>query len=231
MELQFTQQEPTTIERLFARIAYRYDFANALLSLGMDTLWRRYVAARAVRWAPTQVLDLATGSGALAAEILKQIPASHVIGADFCAPMLALARNRGLKELVVADGLALPFKSSRFDLVTVAFGLRNMASYEKALREMHRVLIPGGHLVILDFSLPKPPLRWAYRIYLHHLLPVLAGWVTGAPEAYRYFGNSIEAFPKGAAMLELMHLCGFYNCDAKPLSMGIVTVYTAQAIS
>jgi demethylmenaquinone methyltransferase / 2-methoxy-6-polyprenyl-1,4-benzoquinol methylase len=231
MELRFTQQEPTTIRRLFARIAHRYDLANTLLSLGMDTFWRRYVAGRVARWAPGEILDVATGSGALAAEILKRIPEARVIGADFCAPMLALARRRGLKELVVADGLALPFRSSRFDVVTVAFGLRNMASYETALGEMHRILRPGGHLVILDFSLPNPPLRRVYRFYLHHVLPVLAGWLTGEPEAYRYFGTSIEAFPKGTAMLELMHQCGFYNCDAKPLSMGIVTVYTAQAIS
>jgi demethylmenaquinone methyltransferase / 2-methoxy-6-polyprenyl-1,4-benzoquinol methylase len=231
MELRFTQQEPTTIRRLFARIAHRYDLANSLLSMGMDTLWRRYVASRVARWAPGEILDLATGSGALAAELVKRLPESRVIGADFCIPMLALARRRGLKDLVVADGLALPFQSSRFDVVTVAFGLRNMASYITAIGEMHRVLRPGGHLVILDFSLPNPPLRWGYRFYLHHVLPLLAGWVTGEPEAYRYFGNSIEAFPKGSQMLELMHEGGFYNCDAKPLSMGIVTVYSGQAIS
>jgi demethylmenaquinone methyltransferase/2-methoxy-6-polyprenyl-1,4-benzoquinol methylase len=230
MELTFTQQEPTTIHRLFAQIAPRYDLANTLLSLGLDALWRCHVAARVARWAPRDILDLATGSGALAAEISRQVPGVRLIGADFCAPMLTLARRRGLKELVVADGLALPFQSDRFDVVTIAFGLRNMALYEVAIGEMCRVLRSGGHVVILDFSFPSHPFLWGYRFYLHHILPVLAGWVTGEPEAYRYLGESIEGFPKGEKMLELLNRCGFRNCDAKPLSRGIVTVYTGQVV-
>ena len=230
MELAFTQQAPTTICRLFAQIAPRYDLANTLLSLGLDTLWRCHVATRVARWAPRDILDLATGSGALAAEVSRQVPGARLIGADFCAPMLALARRRGLEELVVADGLALPFQSDQFDVVTIAFGLRNMASYEVAMGEIRRVLRSSGYLVILDFSFPNPPLRWGYRFYLHHILPVLGGWVTGEPEAYRYFGESIEGFPKGERMLELLNRCGFRNCDAKPLSAGIVTVYTGQVV-
>jgi demethylmenaquinone methyltransferase/2-methoxy-6-polyprenyl-1,4-benzoquinol methylase len=228
MQHAFTQQEPATIRRLFAQIAHRYDLANTLLSLGMDALWRRYVASRVATWNPKEILDLATGSGVLASEISKRVPGARLIGADFCAPMLALALKRGLRELVVADGLALPFPDQRFDVVTVAFGLRNMASYEVAMREMRRVLRSGGHLVILDFSLPRAPLRFGYRFYLHHVLPVLAGWVTGEPDSYRYFGDSIEAFPKGADMLNLMQQCGFHDCEATPLSAGIVTVYVAE---
>jgi demethylmenaquinone methyltransferase / 2-methoxy-6-polyprenyl-1,4-benzoquinol methylase len=225
MQEVFTQQEPNTIRGLFARIAHRYDLANTLLSLGMDTLWRHHVAKRITQWNPKEILDLATGSGVLAAEILRHNQNTRLIGADFCAPMLTLAQRRGLKNLVVADGLALPFPTGHFDVVTVAFGLRNMASYDIALREMFRVLRREGHLVILDFSLPKPPLRFGYRFYLHHILPVLAGWVTGEPDAYRYFGDSIEAFPKGNDMLGLMRHCGFRNGTATPLSAGIVTVY------
>jgi demethylmenaquinone methyltransferase/2-methoxy-6-polyprenyl-1,4-benzoquinol methylase len=101
-----------------------------------------------------------------------------------------------------------------------------MASYDTALSEARRVLRPGGHLVILDFSLPKPPLRTFYRIYLHHILPVLAGWLTGEPDAYRYFSGTIEGFPKDEAMLELLRRCKFSHCDATPLSLGVVTVYT-----
>ena len=226
MESVFTQKEPNTIQRLFARIAHRYDFANSLLSLGCDSLWRANVGARVKNWAPATVLDLATGSGVLAQELQRQIPAARIVGADFCAPMLTLARRRGIMELVVADGLALPFQDARFDVVTIAFGLRNMASYDTALSEARRVLRPGGHLVILDFSLPKPPLRTFYRIYLHHILPVLAGWLTGEPDAYRYFSGTIEGFPKGEAMLELLRRCKFSRCDATPLSLGVVTVYT-----
>jgi demethylmenaquinone methyltransferase/2-methoxy-6-polyprenyl-1,4-benzoquinol methylase len=228
MESVFTQKEPNTIQQLFARIAHRYDLANSLLSLGCDSLWRANVGASVKRWAPTAILDLATGSGVLAHELKKQIPAARVVGADFCAPMLTLARRRGITELVVADGLALPFRDSLFDVVTVAFGLRNMASYDAALNEARRVLRSGGHLLILDFSLPNPPFRTLYRIYLHHVLPLLAGWLTGEPDAYHYFSGTIEGFPKGEAMLELLRRCGFSTCDAKQLSMGIVTVYTGQ---
>jgi demethylmenaquinone methyltransferase / 2-methoxy-6-polyprenyl-1,4-benzoquinol methylase len=228
MESVFTQKEPNSIQRLFARIAHRYDLANSLLSLGCDSLWRAKVGSRVKRWAPAIILDLATGSGVLAHELKKQIPAARIVGADFCAPMLTYARRRGIAELVVADGLALPFQDGRFDVVTMAFGLRNMASYDVALREAGRVLRAGGHLVILDFSLPNPPLRAFYEIYLNHFLPVLAGWVTGEPDAYYYFAGTIKTFPKGEAMLELLRGCGFSNCDAKPLTMGIVTVYTAE---
>jgi demethylmenaquinone methyltransferase / 2-methoxy-6-polyprenyl-1,4-benzoquinol methylase len=228
MEPVFTQKEPNTIQHLFARIAHRYDLTNTLLSLGCDSLWRANVGARVKNWGPNAILDLATGSGVLAQELKRQVPAARVIGADFCAPMLTLARRRGIKELVVADGLALPFQDDRFDVVTVAFGLRNMASHDMALQEARRVLRDGGHLVILDFSLPKPPLRTLYRWYLHHVLPVLAGWLTGEPDAYHYFAGTIEEFPKGEEMLILLRRCGFGNCEAKPLTMGIVTVYTGQ---
>jgi demethylmenaquinone methyltransferase/2-methoxy-6-polyprenyl-1,4-benzoquinol methylase len=228
MESVFTQKEPDTIRSLFARIAYRYDLANSLLSLGCDSLWRANVGARVKCWSPAAILDLATGSGVLAQELQRQIPAARVVGADFCAPMLTFARRRGISELVVADGLALPFREGQFDVVTVAFGLRNMASYDVALCEARRVMRPGGHLVILDFSLPKPPLRDVYRIYLHRVLPILAGWLTGEPDAYHYFAGTIEGFPKGEAMLELLRRCGYLNCDARPLSMGVVTVYTGQ---
>jgi demethylmenaquinone methyltransferase/2-methoxy-6-polyprenyl-1,4-benzoquinol methylase len=230
MESSFTQQEPTTIQHLFAQIADRYDLANTLLSLGLDSAWRAYVSARIARWAPRDILDLATGSGVLAEAITKRIPAARVVGADFCAPMLAVARRRGIKELVVADGLALPFIMRGFDVVTIAFGLRNMASYEKALSEVRRVLRTGGRIVVLDFSLPGPPLLPLYRLYLHHFLPLVAGWLTGKPEAYRYFSQSIEGFPKGEAMLKLLRAGGFGNCEAKPLTLGIVTVYVGQKV-
>jgi demethylmenaquinone methyltransferase / 2-methoxy-6-polyprenyl-1,4-benzoquinol methylase len=228
MDSVFTQKEPNTIRHLFARIAHRYDLANTLLSLGCDSLWRANVGAKVKSWEPAAILDIATGSGVLAHELKRQVPAARVVGADFCPPMLALARRRGISELVVADGLALPFQDARFDVVTIAFGLRNMACFDAALNEAGRVLRPGGHLLILDFSLPKPPLRTLYRIYLHHVLPVLAGWLTGEPDAYRYFAGTIEDFPKGEAMLELLRRCGFLSCESRSLTAGIVTVYTGQ---
>jgi demethylmenaquinone methyltransferase/2-methoxy-6-polyprenyl-1,4-benzoquinol methylase len=142
---------------------------------------------------------------------------------------MCFARRRGIK-IGRRRWFGLPFLDERFDVVTVAFGLRNMASYEVALCEARRVLRAGGHVVILDFSLPGPPLRPLYRLYLHHVLPILAGLLTGQPDAYRYFGGTIEDFPKGETMLELLRSSGFANRDAKPLTMGIVTVYSGQKI-
>jgi len=128
-----------------------------------------------------------------------------------------------------ADGLALPFAAATFDAVTVAFGLRNMASWEKALGEMNRVLRPGGLLVLLDFSLPpKGPLREIYRIYLHHILPRIAGWTTGRAEAYEYLGESIEAFPRGSGMAALIESCGFHCAPPRRMCLGIVSLYAAR---
>jgi demethylmenaquinone methyltransferase / 2-methoxy-6-polyprenyl-1,4-benzoquinol methylase len=224
----YTQKDPGSIQDMFGRIAYRYDLANTLLSFGCDSLWRLWVGTLVQKWKPVAILDLATGSGVLAHQLKRQIPCARVVAADFCAPMLAVARRRGLRDLVVADGLALPFRDRVFDVVTIAFGLRNMAAYETALNEAKRVLHEGGRLVILDFSLPPGPLRALYRLYLHHLLPLYAGVVTGEPDAYRYFADSIESFPKGKEMLELLLRSGFSECEARPLTLGIVTVYTGR---
>jgi demethylmenaquinone methyltransferase/2-methoxy-6-polyprenyl-1,4-benzoquinol methylase len=228
MKSDFNQKEPSSIRNLFSRIADRYDLANTLLSFGCDSLWRLKVGGMVRRWRPHTILDLATGSGVLAQELKRQSPSARIVAADFCAPMLNVAHRRGIKELVVADGLALPFRDNLFDIVTVAFGLRNMASPEIALSEMRRVLRDNGHLVILEFSLPPWPLRALYRLYLHHVLPGFAGLVTREPDAYRYFGASIETFPKGADMVSLLNRSGFSDCAARPLTMGIVTVYTGR---
>jgi demethylmenaquinone methyltransferase / 2-methoxy-6-polyprenyl-1,4-benzoquinol methylase len=142
--------------------------------------------------------------------------------------MLEVARRLGSRRLVQADALALPFQDGEFDAVTVAFGLRNMASWEGALREMARVLVPGGHVLVLDFSVPPPPLRTVYRPYLHHVLPRLASWVTGEKEAYRYLAESIEAFPSGAALCGLLAAAGFVEANCEPLSGGIVSLYVGR---
>jgi len=220
-------RDPPKVRAMFDRIARRYQLANTILSSGMDALWRRRSAGIVRSWAPRRVLDIATGSGDLARAIERACPAAEVVGADFSANMLEVARQLGSRNLVQADAMAMPFGDGEFDVVTVAFGLRNMASWDGALREMRRVLRPGGHVLVLDFSIPRGPLRWAYRPYLHHVLPRLAGWLTGAPEAYRYLGESIEAFPSGAALCALMESAGFREAHAEALSGGIVSLYTA----
>lgn len=221
------------IRQLFASIASRYALANHLLSGGIDYWWRYYVAKKIAAWKPRDLLDVATGNGELAFAIGKKNPVTKIIGIDFCQEMLAYAhqanKSREQFTFLEADALSLPFEKNSFDVVTVAFGLRNMSSLEGALSEMRRVLRPGAHLLILDFSIPTAPLiKPLYRFYLHHLLPRFAGWLTGKSNAYEYMGASIETFPSGEAMKELLRKCHFINPVATSLTGGIVTVYTAE---
>jgi demethylmenaquinone methyltransferase/2-methoxy-6-polyprenyl-1,4-benzoquinol methylase len=221
------QTKSAFVQALFAKIATRYDLANHLLSGGLDFFWRRRAATLVAGWGPKRILDLATGSGDLALTVRSRCPRATIVGVDFCHPMLLVAKRKGLESLITADALALPFAAGAFDVVTVAFGLRNMDPWPAALTEMARVLRPGGHLLILDFSVPRAPLRWIYRPYLHHALPLIATLLTGEKSAYEYLGDSIESFPQGEAMKALIRENGFRETTAERLSGGIVSLYTA----
>jgi len=221
-------QNPAKVRGIFSSIAGRYDLVNHLLSGGLDFLWRARAVRMVEHWQPRSVLDLATGSGDLALAMQKAMPNARVVGADFCLPMLQVAARKGLRPLVVADGTKLPFADASFDAITVAFGLRNMESWPGALREMARVLVRGGHLLILDFSMPRPPFSVLYRFYLHRILPLFAGAVTGNRAGYEYLGESIESFPSGQAMCSLIRENGFAEANALPLAAGIVSIYTAR---
>jgi demethylmenaquinone methyltransferase/2-methoxy-6-polyprenyl-1,4-benzoquinol methylase len=221
-------RDPESVRAMFGRIARRYDLANHVLSGGADFLWRRRAAKLVAGWKPSDVLDLATGSGDLALTIQRRLPQARIVAADFSPEMIEIAREKAVANTVVADALQLPFADSSFDCVTVAFGLRNMADWDRALTEMSRVLRDHGHLLVLDFCLPSGALRPAYRFYLHRCLPLLASIVTGQRSAYDYLGGSIEKFPSGVAMLELIERNGFKNATAEALTGGIATVYTAQ---
>ncbi len=215
------------VRAYFSRIASRYDLANHLLSGGCDVLWRITAAKKVQKWNPRNILDLATGSGDLARTLRRACPDALLVGADFCEPMLQVARSKNLPHLTVADALQLPFADGCFDVVTVAFGLRNMASWTHALSEIKRTLTPGGHLLILDFGLPKPPLLQPYRFYLHKILPFLAALLTGERSAYDYLADSIEAFPNAEAMCARLEAAGYQDAHYTPLLGGITALYTA----
>ncbi|PYJ28681.1 MAG: bifunctional demethylmenaquinone methyltransferase/2-methoxy-6-polyprenyl-1,4-benzoquinol methylase UbiE [Verrucomicrobia bacterium] len=221
--------QPARVRKMFGSIARRYDLANHLLSCGIDFSWRRRAAEIVAEWRPQTIADLATGTGDLALALRKKLPDAEVMGVDVLPEMLDLAQRKGMRRVVLADAMNLPFNDASFDCVTIAFGLRNLENWAAALAEMLRVLKPNGHLLVLEFSLPTSPILAAiYRFYLHRCLPLLGSFLTRTKSAYDYLGDSIEEFPGGTAMCELMQANGFMRPRFHPLTGGIVTIYTAE---
>ena len=220
--------KPTHVREMFGSIATRYDLANHVLSCGIDFYWRARAAEMVDAWHPHTIADLATGTGDLALAMQKKLPYAELTGVDFLPEMLELAQRKGVRQVVLADAMKLPFADASFDCVTIAFGLRNLENCSAALSEMWRVLNAKGHLLVLEFSLPTTPiLRAAYHFYLHRCLPLLGSILTQKKNAYEYLGDSIEKFPSGNAMCELMRGTGYISVNFKPMTGGIVTIYTA----
>jgi demethylmenaquinone methyltransferase / 2-methoxy-6-polyprenyl-1,4-benzoquinol methylase len=227
--------EANAVRSMFARIAGRYDLANHLLSGGIDHLWRRRLVRAVHDSRPQDVLDLATGSGDVAFALSDGLPPGvRITGMDFCQPMLDEAvRKAGALPHVrpidfrQGDGLALPERDASYDAVTIAFGLRNMADRHKCLTEMRRILRPGGRVFVLEFSQPAPWFRPFYYAYLKHVLPIVAGIVTGDRNAYEYLCGSIEQYPDREAMSGEMRRAGFREVRAIPLTFGIVALHVA----
>jgi demethylmenaquinone methyltransferase/2-methoxy-6-polyprenyl-1,4-benzoquinol methylase len=216
---------------MFGAIARRYDLANHTLSCGTDFYWRKCAANMVASWRPRKIVDLATGTGDLALAVQKKLPDAEVTGVDFLPEMLELARRKGVRETILADAMKLPFPDASFDCVTIAFGLRNMENWRDALVEMSRVLKRDGRLLVLEFSLPTVSIvRTIYRFYLHRCLPLLGSFLTRKKSAYDYLGDSIEEFPSGHAMIDLIEASGFKHVTLQPLSYGIATIYTAQSL-
>lgn len=223
-----TGQDPNFVKGAFSKIADRYVLTNHVLSAGTDILWRKKVGRMVEAWDPKNILDAATGTGDLALEIQRRCPDAKMLGTDFCAEMLAHATSAGVKETEVADAMNLRFDDGEFDLVTVAFGLRNMSNWADAVKEMSRVIKPGGRLLVLDFSLPDGVLAKPYEFYLNRVLPKMAGVLTGQREAYEYLAGSIGEFPKGEAMLDLFRDAGLKDTEWIPLSCGIASIYLGK---
>jgi demethylmenaquinone methyltransferase/2-methoxy-6-polyprenyl-1,4-benzoquinol methylase len=229
--------DPAAVNSMFGRIARRYDIANLLLSCGIDSYWRRRLVSAVERRQPRDVLDLATGSGDVAFALSRKLTnKASITGMDFCQPMLdrAEAKKRTAPgaqfeniSFRQGDGLALPIADESYDAVTIAFGLRNLADRERGLREMRRVLRPGGHLFVLEFSQPAPWLRPIYYFYLRHVLPLIAGLVTGDREAYVYLNETIGEFPDRQALAKEISRAGFAGVTPRPLTFGIVALHEA----
>ena len=221
--------QPARVRKMFGSIARRYDLANHLLSCGIDFRWRRRAAKIVAEWRPQRICDLATGTGDLALALQAKLPDTEIMGVDVLPEMLDLAQRKGVRQVVLADAMSLPLDDASFDCVTIAFGLRNLENWAAALAEMSRVLNRKGHLLVLEFSLPTTPsLRTIYRFYLHRCLPLFGSFLTGTKSAYDYLGDSIEEFPGGSAMCELIAKSGFTHAAFEPLTGGIVTIYTAE---
>jgi demethylmenaquinone methyltransferase/2-methoxy-6-polyprenyl-1,4-benzoquinol methylase len=220
------------VREMFASIAPRYDAANEVLSLGAHKGWRR----KAVRFSQAakgqRVLDCATGTGDLALEFKRAVgDEGEVIGTDFCAEMLqaapAKARRAGLQvDFAVADALALPYPDARFYVASIAFGIRNVDDPLRCLRELGRVVKPGGRGVVLEFGQPRGAFGALFRLYSKEVMPRVGGLLTGNRAAYEYLPRTAARFPAGARFLALMQEAGcFTTCAAHPLMFGTAFVY------
>lgn len=234
---QVDKSEPR-IRRMFGEIAPTYDRLNHLLSMSVDKWWRRVTVKRVPPQAGAgPILDLCTGTGDLALAYDKAAAGKvKIVGADFCHPMLTRGREKGLAaglngrlNFVEADAQRLPFPDDHFQIVCVAFGLRNVTDTDRGLREMARVCRPGGRVAVLEFSRPKSRLiRAVYHGYFHSVLPRVGGWLSGKQEgkrAYRYLPESVGQFPDGEALCDKMRTAGLGDVTFTPLTFGIATLY------
>jgi len=219
------------VRGVFDSVASRYDVMNDLMSLGMHRAWKAYAVAVAHVRTGDRVLDVAAGTGDLAGAFAKKVgPSGVVVQSDINESMLRQGRDRLIDAGVVVPALlcdaeALPFASGAFDLVTVAFGLRNMTHKEQALLEMNRVLRAGGRLLVLEFSRVAEPLSKAYDWYSFSVLPRLGRLVAGDADSYRYLAESIRLHPDQAELKAMMKGAGFGHVDVHNLSAGIVALH------
>ncbi|MBP5713927.1 MAG: bifunctional demethylmenaquinone methyltransferase/2-methoxy-6-polyprenyl-1,4-benzoquinol methylase UbiE [Prevotella sp.] len=223
------------VEQMFDNIAPTYDKLNHRLSWDIDKGWRRKAIRQLEPYNPQMLLDIATGTGdfaILAAEMLKP---QHLVGADISEGMMEIGRQKvlekGLQDIITfekEDSLSLSYADDTFDAVTAAFGIRNFADLDKGLCEMCRVLKPGGHLSIVELTSPvSTPMKQLFHVYAHTVLPVYGRFISKDTSAYRYLTKTIEAFPQGEQMTDILKKAGFSEAAFQRLTFGICTMYFA----
>jgi demethylmenaquinone methyltransferase/2-methoxy-6-polyprenyl-1,4-benzoquinol methylase len=232
------QKEPATVQRMFNAIAPRYDVLNHLLSFGFDIAWRKKAVKLISEKRNGAVLDLAAGSGDFSLEA-KAINPSFIVAADFATNMYDVFRKKcegmspdGVIHFVACDALTLPFRPESFDVVMVAFGIRNFADRPAALREMNRVLRPNGIVLILELTKPKKPvISKLYTIYSKFIMPVLGKIISRHGTAYSYLPQSIGEFPENDKFASLLTEAGFKEVNIRPLSFSVAAIFTGRKIS
>ena len=223
------------VEEMFDNIAPNYDKLNQRLSWNIDRGWRKKAIRELAPFKPEQMLDIATGTGDFAIMAAQMLKPKRLVGADISEGMMAIGAAKvqqlGLQHIISfqkEDCLHLSYESGTFDAVTAAFGIRNFASLDKGLSEMCRVLKPGGHLSIVELTTPVSfPMKQLFKVYCHTVLPVYGRLVSKDKSAYSYLTRTIEAFPQGERMMDILQQAGFRETAFKRLTFGICTLYTA----
>jgi demethylmenaquinone methyltransferase/2-methoxy-6-polyprenyl-1,4-benzoquinol methylase len=221
------------VNRMFDRVAGRYDALNSLMTAGLHHRWRERAAQQTELGPGDSALDVCCGTGDMALELARLVtPGGHVVGCDFSEPMLDLAREKAAERgaggvrFEWADALELPYDGERFDAVTVGFGVRNLADLDRGLREMARVLKPGGRAVILEITQPtRPPLSLFYSLWFDRIVPLL-GAFSSNPEAYSYLPESVRSFPSPRGLAEKMDAAGFERIRYTVLAGGIIAIHS-----
>lgn len=217
---------------MFDNISANYDFLNHFLSLNIDKGWRKKVVKMASAGKPKQILDVATGTADLAIALTKAHP-EKITGIDISRGMLDVGQKKieakGLSQIITlkqADSEALPFEDNTFDIVTVAFGVRNFENLEKGISEIYRVLKPNGKILVLEFSQPTGfPFKQVYQFYFKNILPTLGKLVSKDSSAYTYLPESVNAFPSGKAFTSVLEKTGFTQTSFRPVTFGVATIY------